>query len=62
MLDSDATDGSEKKNGGSERQKRERNSESEKGRGCTLRISHVLLGANVVHRVLTYTSVRRERD
>lgn len=31
-------------------------------RGCTLRVSHVLLGANVVHRVLTYTSVRRVQD
>jgi len=30
-----------------------------RGRGRTLRVSHVLLGANVVHRVLTYTSVQK---
>lgn len=62
MLDSETTDESEKKIGKRKRNERERKREREKRRGCTLRVSHVLLGANVVHRVLTYTSVQRERD
>ena len=65
MLDSDATGESEKKRGKQKQNERGRKKETtkEKGKGCTLRVSHVLLGANVVHRVLTYTSVvRREWD